>query len=205
MSQNLKDKMVFLFSGLLIGMGVAAFFVNLKTIRASSVPFGIDDSGKQNLSESNSPSPFRSMFEDSFFESDPFADLDEIQSRLWRQWGDESPLSSSMRDFGGARSKNFEVQQTENSRYLIYEISMSDFTEGSSMDVSVDQQMVTVRGQKVVNSERRNSSHYGSSFYSSSSFSQSFSVPPGLDTENVIMDNQGQKVILKFPKLNSEV
>ncbi len=209
-NQSQKDKLIFLLSGLLIGLGVAAFVVNVKTIQLASA-----DSETQSLQEEvysqDDESAVQSHLNESFFNSDPFREIREMQERFWSSMDRRDDFFSnrglkgfSFPQFKSLGGSAIEISETETATHHIYEISLKDAEEGSSVDVNVENHQVTIHGKKVQKSTGGRQQAHGS-FFSSSSFSQSFTVPRHLDSDNVIVQNQGTKVILKFPLLGSEV
>ncbi len=209
-SQSLKDKLIFLLSGLLIGLGVAAFVVNVKTIQlANAESETLAPQGE--VYPKDDTTALQSDLNESFFNSDPFREIREMQEQFWRSmdsrknfFSDRSLKGFSFPQFKSLGGSSIEISESETANYHIYEISLKDADEGSSVDVNVENHQVTIHGKKIQKSTEGHQ-QTGGSFFSSSSFSQSFTVPRHLDSDNVIVQNQGNKVILKFPRLGSEV
>lgn len=153
-----------------------------------------------------------SFFSDSFFNDDPFESMQKMRERMLKDFnsfgggfGDsifDMDLDHSNLFDGGQKSYTMSSRETEDS--LIYEIELESGVKGDSVNVSVENGMVTVSGQKTTTN--KDESNMGQSiFSSSSSFSQSFSVPQYVDSENVKITNEDKKIILTFPKGTQEV
>ena len=153
-----------------------------------------------------------SLFSDSFFNDDPFQSMQKMRERMLKNFNsfdggfgdsifDMKFDRSSMFD-GGQKSYTMSSRETDSS--LIYEIELESGVEGDSVNVSVENGMVTISGQKTTTNKDEN--NMGQSiFSSSSSFSQSFSIPNHVDSENVKITNEDKKIILTFPKGTQEV
>lgn len=208
MSQNAKDKIIFLLSGLMIGLGATAFVYNFRTIQsanAESQP-GLNRalSDFKNLAQKNR----RSLLSDPFFDRDSVMDMRELRNRFFQGIGSSSLFPNresffSSQDFQFPKTSRFNIEQSETPEYVIYEVTMEGAGDGSAMDVDVEEGMVNIRGHRV-DEVQDNRNQVNQSFYSSSTLSQSFSLPSHLDYQNVVIENKGRVVILKFPKLNSE-
>ncbi len=206
MNHSAKDRALFTFSGLMIGLGLAAFFFNIKTIHWANAE---SESRNQHQIFDDTDFPRDTSDFQSFFNEDPFQEMEEMQNRIFGKIPDSSLFPSRDALFSNknwsslsTNQGHFKIEKSETADHLIYEVEIEGAEEGRSIDVNVIDQMVTVTGRRVDQSGRSNETHR---FYSSSTFSQSFSLPPGLDTENVEMENFGHRVVLKFPKLKSEV
>ncbi len=87
-----------------------------------------------------------------------------------------------------------DIKQREDSEFRIYEIELNGQTP-KEVKVDVKDQYVIISAQI----EKKEQTNHSSQFYSSS-FHRSFPVPPDVDGENFKMEQENQKIVIKFPK-----
>jgi HSP20 family molecular chaperone IbpA len=87
-----------------------------------------------------------------------------------------------------------EIKQREDGDFKIYEIDLNGQIP-KEVKVDVKDQYVIISAQIEKEEEVDNTSR----FYSSS-FHRSFPVPPDVDGENFKMEQENQKIVIKFPK-----
>jgi HSP20 family protein len=87
-----------------------------------------------------------------------------------------------------------EIKQREDGDFKIYEIDLNGQTP-KEVKVDVKDQYVIISAQVEKKEKTANSSQYYSS-----SFHRSFPVPPDVDGENFKMEQENQKIVIKFPK-----
>ena len=140
-----------------------------------------------------------------FFNNDPFTSMRKMREQMMRdfeKFNDFESFDLKKNNFGfyenSARSYTVNSKETDDS--LVYEVELKNNVEGDSINVSVENRVVTISGKKNL-SNKNEEDDVQSFFSSSSSFSQSFTVPSNVDSENVKITNEGKKIILIFPKI----
>lgn len=152
-------------------------------------------------------SQFDSFFDDRFFnQRDSFESMREFRNKLKSPHGifsDSSfptPFDSWFgQRFGGGSVDD--IQQREDENFVYFDVRVDDLDSGS-IDTQVENGVLTIRGQKV--SKKSTSSEEGHSFGQSvfsSSFSRSIPLPHSVDHQNMEIDSEGDKMVIKFPKL----
>ncbi|MCB0379034.1 MAG: Hsp20 family protein, partial [Bdellovibrionales bacterium] len=106
--------------------------------------------------------------------------------------------------WGQAFASNYQINTIDDEDSVVFEIQFKGKVDDGTLNVNVENGMVTISGRQVQKSQDNEEGSWVH-FSSSSSFSQSFSVPYGVDENNVQIKNQGNKVILTFPKKAQEV
>lgn len=87
-----------------------------------------------------------------------------------------------------------EIKQREDGEFKIYEIDLKGQTP-KEVKVDVKDQYVIISAQV----EKKEETDHNSRFYSSI-FHRSFPVPPDVDGENFKMEQENEKIVIKFPK-----
>ncbi len=143
--------------------------------------------------------------EDTFLhDDDPFSAMEKMRERMFKGFGQFDAFENDFFDrsfsrFGSGHS--YSLNQKENDENLIYEINLKDGVDGKTLDIKVEDGLVTISGQTKNQSDAQNDVH-NSFFSSSSSFSQSFSLPDYIDAEKVQIQNSKNKITLTFPKIS---
>lgn len=135
---------------------------------------------------------------------DPFKDMDQFQNQMRKQMDamfDKNFFKSGfIGQIPSSMSDGLEIEHSEDDRYKYIEIK----TEGLDKDaikVDISDGMVSIRGEIRKKSDKNS----GKSFFQSqsiSSFSKSFSIPRGVNENDVEIDSKDQNIIIKFPKLS---
>jgi len=147
----------------------------------------------------------KGTLEDTFLnDDDPFSVMEQMRERMFKGFGQFDALEDDFFDRGFSRfgrSQSYSLNQKENDENLIYEINLKDGVDGNTVDIKVEDGLVTISGQTKNQSDTQNDVH-NSFFSSSSSFSQSFSLPEYVDAEKVQIENSKNKITLIFPKIS---
>lgn len=84
-----------------------------------------------------------------------------------------------------------EMKQHEDDKYLYYEIEIKGLTP-QRVDVEVKDEQVFISGIAELKEENK---------YQESEFQRSFPVPQNVDANKFEMEQNGKKIVIKFPKL----
>lgn len=119
--------------------------------------------------------PFEHFFKDDFFNpnKDPFQELRRLRQEM-NAWSD--------------------FAQREDDKYVYYELDLKG-QKPKKVEVEVKDGQVSITGQV----EQKREDDNNSSFFSSS-FHRSFPAPGNVDGEKFQMEQEGNKIIIKFPK-----
>ncbi len=195
---KLSSKISILSSGV-VGVIIGITFVLLFQYAVKAQPEERQQTVLQDKVESNH------IVEDSFFDNgDPFAAMEKMREKMLKGFGQFDDLSDNFfgaKNSGFSNRQSYSLNQKETNESLIYEINLKDGVDGKSVDIKVENGLVTISGQTKTENEAQDEVQ-SSFFSSSSSFSQSFSLPEYVDTENVRIKNHKNKIILTFPKIS---
>lgn len=143
---------------------------------------------------------FNDFFNEDFFgkSRDPFAEMIRMQKEMLKSFEDSHKFHNNF----GNWSKNIlsnayqDIKKKEDTDFLYYEI---DLREQKPKEVKVDVKdgQIFISGQFESQENENNSSHHYSS-----SFQKSFPAPMGVDN-NFKMEQEGRKLVIKFPKIKS--
>lgn len=132
-------------------------------------------------------------------EWDPFMDEDGLQNQLDRfQHEMENDFSRRSHPFDSwfqrrkGTSSLGDLRTKEDEAYIYFEISIKGL-EKQSLNVEVKDNQIMIKGKTEDKQES------GLSIYQS--FQRSFPVPVGVDSKKVEILNEGENLVLKFPKL----
>lgn len=147
---------------------------------------------------------FDSMFDDDFFRrEDPFEEMKKFRKRLMGQFGHErdsffySPFDSWYEDkFGGGSVED--ISKREDDKYIYYDIKVAG-VDGTKVNTTVKDGYLTISGE-VKRSKGGDKEGEARSVFQSS-FRRTFPLPENVDSENMEMLNEKNKIVLKFPKL----
>jgi HSP20 family molecular chaperone IbpA len=153
-----------------------------------------------------SPKPmdplFDRFFNDDFFgrSGDPFKEMQRMREGMLKQFNQEEGggLFDSwyQKKFGGGKAAD--ISQREDDKYLYYDISVEGL-KPEKVKVKVENGQLSISGQVENKSEQA-----GSSSYFVSSFHRSVPVPPNVDPSKVQIDQEKDKLVVKFPKVGSK-
>ncbi|ODS33037.1 MAG: Hsp20/alpha crystallin family protein [Candidatus Scalindua rubra] len=159
-----------------------------------------------NQEDSIDNSMLDSFFDDDFFRSkkSPFEEMEKIRERMMRQFESHSGDSKGgifdswfKKKFGGGNPG--EIKQREDDDFVYYDITIKDLVN-QKLDIQVQDGQITISGtieKKSSDKEDKENSRQ----YFSSTFHRSFPVPYGVDDTKVQIDQDGEKVIIKLPKI----
>jgi len=101
--------------------------------------------------------------------------------------------------FGGSV---FDIEQKEDDKYVYYEIKLEGLDK-NNIKVNVIDDMLEISG-KIIKTEEKNSSSGISKSQVQQSFHRSFPIPPGVDSEKVEFETEDERLVVKFPKNESD-
>lgn len=143
---------------------------------------------------------FDDLFGRDFFKQsrDPFQEMDRLHKQLMGSFGrfdaGEDHFGGWFREnFGGGAPSDFRM--TEDKDFVYYEIESGDELP-KKLEVNVKNGQVTIKGEVEKKSEGSDST----SVYAST-FVRSFPTPEGVDAEKFQLEQEGKKVVIKFPKI----
>jgi HSP20 family molecular chaperone IbpA len=151
----------------------------------------------------NMDSIFDQFYNDDFFSqaNDPFEDMRKMRNQMLLQFdqpkqGGDLFDSWYQKKFGGGNAG--EIKKREDDQFIYYEVTIRD-VEKEKLKVKVENGQISISGQIESKSEDD-----GNVSYSSSSFHRSFPAPTGVDVERFKMEQNQDRLIIKFPKLNKK-
>lgn len=138
------------------------------------------------------------FYNDDFFGSskDPFKEMRRMREHMAKEFGQPN-LGGGFFDswygkrFGGGDVG--EVKRHEDDRYIYYEIKIKDLNR-ENLKVKVVNRQINISGHLEKKTDE------GKSVFTSS-FHRSFPVPPEVDADQVQIDGDNDKIIVKFPKI----
>ena len=141
--------------------------------------------------------------------NDPFAQMDrmhdQMRKRMGRAFGGNF-LGGSIFDnsfsntdsFGDMTSDGLSIEEREDEDFKYVEI-IADGIDKDSMNINISNGMISVSGEiKRAEDNQGQSGRSMSSFISR--FNRSFNIPYGVSEENVKIDTEENKIVIKFPK-----
>lgn len=156
--------------------------------------------------EGNMDKTFDSFFNDDFFRSSksPFEEMRRMQESMMRHFGqqDNDPGGGM---FGSWFKKRFgggdpgDIQTREDEDFVYYDVVIKDLSN-KKLDIQVEGGQIMISGTIEKRSNDKGKNANTSQFYSST-FHRSFPVPYGVDSDRVKMEHEGEKIIIKFPKI----
>lgn len=156
--------------------------------------------------ESGIDSTFDSLFNDDFFRSSksPFEEMRRMQERMMKQFdssGDDPGAglfdSWFKKKFGGGDPGDISMREDE--EFIYYDVVVKDLVN-SKLDIRVQDGQITISGTIEKKTSSQNNQKNSSRFYSST-FHRSFPVPHGVDDTKAQMEQNGEKIIIKLPKI----
>ena len=144
---------------------------------------------------------FDQFYNDDFFEksNDPFKEMRNMRERMLKQFGnsnEESGLFDSWykKKFGGGNAG--EVTKREDDKFVYYEISAKGINQ-DKLSVKVENGQIDISGTIENKTHDENQeSHFSSSFH------RSFPAPANVDSAKVQMEQEKDKLMIKFPKID---
>lgn len=135
-----------------------------------------------------------SIFNPSF---DPFESMRQMRERMEKQF--EEPYSGGnvfdawfKKRFGGGTAE--EITKKEDKDFIYYELKINGIDQ-EKVTVNVEGGQVNIHGE----TETKNESN-GLNSFSRSTFSRSFPTPTNVDPVKVQIEQEKNKIIIKFPK-----
>jgi HSP20 family molecular chaperone IbpA len=179
------------------GLGVGSMLVTQKskkekpqTISLAAPLVDQKDSGTDQLLDH--------FFNDDFFgkSQDPFDQMRKMREKMMKQFNPpevgSGPFDSwYQKKFGGGDVA--EISQREDDKFVYYDISVKGLNK-EDLKVKVANGQINISGK----TEKKNE---GTGTFMSSMFQRSFPVPPNVDPNKVQMENEKDKLTVKFPKI----
>jgi HSP20 family molecular chaperone IbpA len=143
---------------------------------------------------------FDDFFNEDFFgrSRDPFEEMRRMQKQLLNQFDQPDQFQGSFDEwykgrFGGGDFA--EIKQREDDQFVYYDIDLNGKTP-KELKVDVKDGQISINGKFESEVDGKDSS----SHYFSSSFHRSFPAPSHVDTQNFKMNQEENKIVLKFSK-----
>ncbi len=205
----LSSKAFSILSAFVIG-GVSTYFVtdyirlknneNISQKKSSDESSKTLMSGKKVLKNNDSDDPFAQM--DKFH--------DQMRKRMDKAFGGRmlggstlggSLFGNSFFDsdaFGSLSSDGIKVEEHEDDDFKYVEV-LADGIDKNSININITDGMISISGEIRKTEDNQSSGSRSMSSYVSS-FNRSFNIPHGVSEENVKIDTNDNKIIIKFPK-----
>ncbi|GJQ59273.1 MAG: Hsp20/alpha crystallin family protein [Candidatus Scalindua sp. AMX11] len=154
----------------------------------------------------NMDKTFDSFFNDDFFRSNksPFEEMERMQESMMRQFGQlgDDPSGGMFgswfkKRFGGGKPED--IQTREDDDFIYYDVVIKDLSN-KKLEIKVEGGQIRISGTTETRSDNKEKDATSRQFYSST-FHRSFPVPNGVDGDRVQMEQEGEKMIIKFPKI----
>jgi len=146
---------------------------------------------------------FDEAFNNRFFQNthDPFEEMRKMRQQMMKQFEDDElqdgPFDSWFKKrFGGGNVGD--IKKHEDEKFIYYDIAMAGVNK-ENLKIKVGDGQITISGRQEKQSEEGNSSNF-----MSSTFQRSFPVPPNVDGNKVKIEQEKDKLVLKFPKNEDE-
>jgi len=159
---------------------------------------------KLTFKNSKMKSIFDQFYNDDFFDRshDPFEEMRKMRERMMKDFEDPQEGlgffdSWYQGKFGGGSAG--EVKKREDEKSVYFDVTIKD-VDPKKINIKVENGQIQISGTVEKKVEKK-SENGDEASYSSSSFHRSFPVPPQVDASKVQIDQQGDKLVLKFPKL----
>ncbi|MEZ4815082.1 MAG: Hsp20/alpha crystallin family protein [Bdellovibrionota bacterium] len=155
---------------------------------------------ESNFTNKNIDPLFDQFYNDDLFNKsfDPFESMRQMRDKMEKQF--QTPNEGRgifdswfQKRFGGGSAE--EITQREDDQFVYYELKVMGLDQ-EKVRVSVSDGQLSISGKVEKKTEAD-----GSANYFSSSFHRSFPVPAGVDSTKVQMEQEKDKIIIKFPKL----
>jgi HSP20 family protein len=194
-----------------ITIGVLCFALGAAVLYAvqsyrSNEKYTVDTNDKLSNQEGSMDKTFDSFFNDDFFRSSksPFEEMRRMQESMMRQFDQfDSDPGGGM--FGSWFKKRFgggepgDIQTREDDDFIYYDVVIKDLSN-KKLDIKVESGQIMISGTIEKRSDDKGKQGNSSQFYSST-FHRSFPIPYGVDGDRVQMEQEDEKIIIKFPKI----
>jgi len=147
-----------------------------------------------------------SFFDDDFFKSSksPFDEMRRMQESMMKQFGYHNDDSDSgifdswfKKKFGGGDPGDIQVREDED--FVYYDVVIKNLSD-QKLEIRVEGGQINISG--TIEKETGDKGKDGRSRqFSSSTFHRSFPVPNGVDSTKAEMEHDGDKIIIKLPKV----
>ncbi|MDR4498192.1 MAG: Hsp20 family protein [Candidatus Scalindua sp.] len=147
-----------------------------------------------------------SLFDDDFFRSNrsPFEEMEKMRERMMNQFGSSGDdLKGGLFDswfkrrFGGGDPGDIQTREDED--FVYYDVIIKDLSN-QKLDIRVEEGQIKISGTIEKKSENNNKNESSRQSFSST-FHRSFPVPHGVDDTKVQVEHDGDKIIIKLPKI----
>lgn len=153
---------------------------------------------------------FYNSFNDDFFSPNfsPFKQMEKMRQNMDKLFGDHLGQLKSGSHFdnwfkGKFGGSVFDIEQKEDDKYTYYEIKLEGLDQ-NNLKINVVDGMLEISGE-IIKTEESNSSSGISKSQVRHNFHRSFPVPSGADSEKVDFETEDDKLVVKFPKNDSNV
>jgi HSP20 family molecular chaperone IbpA len=127
-----------------------------------------------------------------------------MQESMMKQFGqlDDDPgggiFDSWFKErFGGGEPGDIQTREDED--FVYYDVAIKNLSN-KKLDIQVEGGQIMISGTIEKRSDDKGKNTNSSQFYSST-FHRSFPVPFGVDGNKVQIEHEGEKIIIKFPKI----
>ena len=189
---------------LCIALGVAVFLAIQNY--GNNKSHKMDSTDRLFSQERSMDKTFDSFFNNDFFRSNrsPFDEMKRMQESMMKQFGFPDDDSGSgifsswfKKKFGGGDPGD--IQMREDEGFVYYDVVIKDLSN-KKLDILVEDGQIKIAGTIEEKSEDKGKNESSIQF-SSSTFHRSFPVPYGVDSTRAEMERDGDKIIIKLPKV----
>jgi len=189
---------------LCFALGIAVLLI-IQNYRGSKVQDG-GAAGELFSQEGGINGTLDSFFNEDFFKSSksPFEEMRKMQERMMKQFEstDDNPgrgifNSWFKKKFGGGEPGD--IQRREDDDFVYYDVAIKNLVN-SKLDIRVQDGQITISGTIEKKSSNEDDKGGSTQFYSST-FHRSFPVPYGVDDTKAQMEQKGEKIVIKLPKI----
>lgn len=130
--------------------------------------------------------------------------FDQMSKRMDRMFSNSffghDPFGSFGTNFGSGFQNDMQIQEHEDADFKYIEIE-SDGFDKDSLQVNIEDGMVSISGEIKKTNQNNGQNSWGSSSFISK-FHKSFNVPFGVDESKVQIETSNNKLVIKFPKIS---
>jgi HSP20 family molecular chaperone IbpA len=166
----------------------------------------IDSTNRLTTQERRMDKTLDSFFDDDFFRSSksPFDEIKRMQESMMKQFGFHDNDSNGgifdswfKNKFGGGEPGDIQIREDED--FVYYDVIIKDLSD-QKLKILVEDGQIKISG--TVEKKSGDTCKNGSSRqFSSSTFHRSFPAPQGVDSTKAEMEHDGDKIIIKLPKV----
>jgi len=131
-------------------------------------------------------SHFKNFLADPFFTDDLSKEMNSLHREMQEQMGQLSISNSA-----------YEISEREDSQNIYYDIKVPNIN-ATSINTNIKEGQIIISG--TVEKKNNNEPNSTQSFFKSS-FQRSFPLPENIDQHKMEMTNEGNKIVLRFPKI----